>query len=183
MSAPPFFIACITLIIVSFFSDHSRHRSPFILSSLLIVVVGLVMVITIPLHNIPGRYIGLIILLSSTLIPSPITVAWLAGNTPEPGKRTLVLGVNGWGNVGGIIGSEIFLPQYGPDYRWPLRVTLGLVAVSFVGYSICVLAFVFVNRWKRKMLRGMTIEELEEEDSIGDGERYADKKLTFIYGL
>jgi hypothetical protein len=35
----------------------------------------------------------------------PLTVAWLAQNTPSPGKRAIILGFNGWGNLAGVIGS------------------------------------------------------------------------------
>lgn len=29
----------------------------------------------------------------------------------EPGKRSLVLGVNGWGNLAGVIGSQLYRPE------------------------------------------------------------------------
>jgi hypothetical protein len=62
-------------------------------------------------------------------VSAPLTAAWLSGNTPgmqfldhfilkggtniyiEPGKRSLVLGMNGFGNLAGIIGSELFQPS------------------------------------------------------------------------
>lgn len=91
-------------------------------------------------------------------------MTWLAGNTPDPGKRTVVLGINGWGNLAGIIGSEIFLAKYGTTYRVPLGITLRLV-----------------NRWKAGKVAAMTPEEIEEENT-GD-RRYADRKYTFVYGL
>jgi hypothetical protein len=35
---------------------------------------------------------------------------------PEPGKRALVLGVNGFGNLSGVIGSQLFRKSYAPEY-------------------------------------------------------------------
>jgi hypothetical protein len=63
-----------------------------------------------------AKYAGLCILLFGSYVSAPLTVAWLSGNTPEPGKRALVLGVNGFGNLSGVIGSQLFRKSYAPDY-------------------------------------------------------------------
>ena len=95
--------------------------------------------------------------------------------------RTIVLGINGYGNLGGIIGSELFLSRYGPDYHYPLKVTAGLIAVSMLGYAAYGATLVVVNKWKARKLRGMSVEEIQAE-KVGE-KRYADKKWTFVYGF
>jgi hypothetical protein len=147
----------------------------------LIVIVGLILVITLPLNNIHARYGGLVVLLAGTFISAPITVAWLAGNTPEPGKRAVVLGINGWGNLGGIIGSELYLSKYGPDYHFPLKVTAGLIAISWLGYAAYHFELRAANIHKSRKVSQMTRADIEQEDL--DGKRYADRKWTFVYGL
>jgi hypothetical protein len=67
--------------------------------------------------------------------PTPLTMAWLSGNTPEPGKRWLVLGVNGWGNLAGVTGSQLYRSEYAPGYRVHLRVTLGFIVVALLEYA------------------------------------------------
>ncbi|KIX02540.1 uncharacterized protein Z518_08481 [Rhinocladiella mackenziei CBS 650.93] len=181
MTVPPYVIGTIFLLCFAYSSDHFRERTAHILVGLTIVIIGLICTITIPLSNIGGRYGGLVVLLAGTFIAAPITVAWLAGNTPEPGKRTFILGINGWGNLGGIIGSELFLAEYGPDYHYPLRVTVGLIAVAWVGYFCYHYELRFANRWKAQKLATMSPEEVEAENR--DDKRYADKKWTFVYGL
>jgi hypothetical protein len=118
MTVPPYVIGAIFLLCFAWSSDHFRNRLYHILVALSIVMIGLILTITLPLENTGGRYAGLVILLAGTFITSPLTAAWLAGNTPEPGKRTVVIGINGWGNLAGIIGSELFLAKYSPDYRY-----------------------------------------------------------------
>ncbi|KAI9878798.1 MAG: hypothetical protein M1830_010482, partial [Pleopsidium flavum] len=98
-----------------------------------------------------------------------------------PGKRTVILGINGWGNLGGIIGSELYLSKYGPDYHWPLKVTVGLIAASFIGYLAYHFELKAANRYKSKKIAQMTPEEIEDEN-LND-KRYSDKKWTFVYGL
>lgn len=105
----------------------------------------------------------------------------LVSNTPETGKRTFVLGLNGFGNLGGIIGSELFLSRYGPDYHYSLKVTAGLIAASCVGYAAYHFELRFANWYKAKKIANMTPEELEEEHT--NDVRYADRKWTFVYRL
>lgn len=181
MTVPPYVLGTIVLLILAYSSDHFRERTIHILVGLTIVIVGLIVVIVLPLTNIHGRYGGLVVLLAGTFVAAPITVAWLAGNTPEPGKRAVVLGINGFGNLGGIIGTELFKAQYGPTYHYPLKVTVGLIAVSWVGYFCYHFELRFANWYKARKVRGMTPDELEQENLTG--KRYSDRKWTFVYGL
>jgi hypothetical protein len=181
MTVPPYVIGTFLLLCFAFSSDHFRNRLYHILVALVIVMVGLILATTLPLENTGGRYAGLVILLAGTFIASPITAAWLAGNTPEPGKRTVVIGINGWGNLAGIIGSQLFLAEYGPTYHKPLILTLILVVIAFVGYTGYRFALQAANNYKAKKVAQMTPEEIEEENT--NDVRWADRKYTFVYGL
>ncbi len=181
MTVPPYFIGTIVLLVLAYSSDRFHNRVYHILISLSILMVGLIITVTLPLQNIGARYAGLVILLAGTFTVSPITTSWLAGNTPEPGKRTVVIGLNGWGNLAGVIGAEIFLSKYGPTYVYPLKITLAMVAVAFVGFAGNAAVLMFVNKYKARKVAAMQSEEIEEE--IRSDKRYADKKWTFVYGL
>jgi hypothetical protein len=181
MTVPPYVIGTICLLVFAYSSDRLHERTLHILVGLLIVIIGLIIVILLPLSNVHGRYGGLVVLLAGTFIAAPITVAWLSGNTPEPGKRAVVLGINGWGNLGGIIGTQLYLSKYGPDYHYPLKVTAGLIAVSWVGYAAYHFELRAANRYKSRKLKNMTPAEIEAEN-LSD-KRYADRKWTFVYGL
>ncbi|PSN70327.1 MFS general substrate transporter [Corynespora cassiicola Philippines] len=181
MTVPPYVVGAVLLLVFAYSSDHFRERTIHILTGLLLVIIGLILAFSLPLSNSEARYGGIIILLSGTFIAAPITVAWLAGNTPEPGKRAIVLGINGWGNLGGIIGSELFLAKYGPTYVWPLKVTTGLISVAFVGYAAYYFELRIWNRFKAKKIERMTPEQIEDENT--NSIRYSDKKWTFVYGV
>jgi hypothetical protein len=181
MTVPPYVIGTLVLLILAFFSDRFQNRLYPILISLAILMVGLIITITTQLSHIGARYAGLVILLAGTFTVSPICTSWLAGNTPEPGKRTVILGLNGWGNLAGVIGSELFLAKYGPAYIFPLKITLIMIAISFVGFTCNKYALMYANKRKAKKIAGMTAEEIAEE--LTDENRYADKKRTFVYGI
>ena len=145
----------------------------------MISIIGLIVIVTAPSNG--GKYAGLCVFLAGSYVSSPLTVAWLSGNTPEPGKRALVLGVNGFGNLGGVIGSQLFRSEYSPAYRIPFFITLGIVVTAVCGYVSYRFTLAFVNRRKQRVLSGMSQEDIiNERDS---DQRYADKKVTFIYGL
>ena len=144
-----------------------------------ITLIGfiLVCVITAP----TPRYICLCILLFGSYASAPLTIVWLSGNTPAPGKRALVLGFNGWGNLAGVIGSQLFRPSYAPRYLPAFYASLGIIIVAWIGYASYRFTLKVVNRRRAKILAGWTEEQIEMEKT--DDVRYADKKYTFVYGL
>ena len=91
-----------------------------------------------------GKYMALCILLFGSYVPPPLTAAWLSNNTQSPNKRALVLGLNGWGNLAGVVGSWVFRTDGDQDddhgqgnrYGKPLLITLGFVGMAFIGYWV-----------------------------------------------
>jgi len=181
MSVPPYVAGAVVCLIMCRSSDHFRERTGHLLVSLAIVILGLGLAIGLPLENVNARYGGLVILLAGTFVSSPVSSAWLAGNTPEPGKRAIVLALSGWSNFAGIISSEVFQSQYGPTYKFSLTISLILLCVAFCGYVFVNLALRLSNHRKAKFVAKMTPEELQEEN-LSDL-RYGDRKYTFTYGL
>jgi len=179
MSVPPYICGAVGLYLFALSSDHRKERGYHIIGGIVIALLGLI--VTVATHTMHAKYAGLCVLLFGSYVSAPLTVAWLSGNTPEPGKRSLVLGVNGLGNLAGVIGSQLYRKRYAPRYLVPFYATLGFVAAALAGYVGYRFALGKVNRWKRKRLEGMSAEEVEEERS-GE-ERYADRKWTFMYGL
>ena len=99
----------------------------------------------------------------------------------EPGKRSLVLGVNGFGNLAGVIGSQLYRQKYAPKYLVPFYGTLAFVAAALVGYMAYRFTLQAVNKKKLAILAGKSPGEIEQERV--DEARYADRKWTFMYGL
>lgn len=156
-----------------------NERGYHIFVSLVICLVGLIVTVTVSSNG--GKYAGLCVLTFGSYVSAPLTIAWLSGNTPEPGMRALVLGVNGFGNFAGVIGSQLYQSKYSPGYKLPFYATLGFVATALIGYLSYRFSLAAVNKRRHRKLQGMTTEEVEYERS--NDTRYSDKKLTFTYGL
>lgn len=101
--------------------------------------------------------------------------------TAETGKRALVLGVNGFGNLAGVIGGQLYKHRYAPNYRLPFYFTLGFVAIALLGYTSYRFTLQAVNK-KRSDIRASKDPAEIEAERVGDI-RYADRKWTFTYGL
>lgn len=99
LTAPPYLMGGIVLFAFSYWSDKSRQRIVPILWSLGLLMVGLTGVVVLSQAESTLRYLFLCILLSGTFVASPLTIAWFTSNIPEPGKRSIILGVNGWGKT------------------------------------------------------------------------------------
>jgi hypothetical protein len=179
MSVPPFVCGAVGLYLFALSSDHKKERGYHIIAGIAISLLGIIITVTVHSHSV--KYAGLCILLFGSYISAPLTVAWLSGNNPEPGKRSLILGVNGFGNLSGVIGSQLYKKHYAPRYLVPFYATLGFVAASLVGYVAYRVILRAVNIRKVRWMEGTSDEEVESERL--SGERYADAKMTFVYGL
>jgi hypothetical protein len=99
----------------------------------------------------------------------------------DPGKRALVLGVNGFGNLAGVIGSQLFRASYAPRYLVPFYVTLGIIAFSLAAYVAYRFGLRAVNRYRARKIA--TWSEADIENERVNGRRLGDKKYTFVYSL
>lgn len=133
--APPFLLGAMVLAFFVWWSDRRQERLMPILCGLGILLLGLTGAVLLPHGFVTGRYAALCVLMGGSYVASPLTIAWLAGNIPQPGKRAVVLGINGWGNLAGVFSSLIFAPKFAPDYTTPFFVTFALVGVSLAGFA------------------------------------------------
>ncbi|KAL1297033.1 hypothetical protein AAFC00_004624 [Neodothiora populina] len=116
-----------------------------------------------------ARYIALIVLLSGTFIASPLTVAWLTNNIPEPGKRAVVLGINGWGNLAGVFSAMLFSPSYEKEgYVTPFYITTFCVLFAFVGFMAFRTLMVIENSRRERIVISWSDAEVEREARRGD---------------
>ena len=211
LAAPPFGCGAIVLFLFTWWSDRAKQRLKPILWGLGLLLVGLAATVWIPMKSYVLRYFALCLLLSGSFIASPLTVAWLTNNTPEPGKRTILLGINGWGNLSGIFLALLFTPEDRKNgYIRPFVITLVCVLASFAGYVLFWILLVRENKGRQQITAGWDEQEREREDALGDmplpptwasrlwqmlGLQYiaqvlgledirrGDEKMTFRYGL
>jgi hypothetical protein len=170
LTAPPHLCGAVVLYFFARYSDKNRIRLIPVLYGLAIMVTGLTAVVILPTSWAIPRYLALNVLLSGTYVASPLTVAWISGNTPSPGKRALLLGINGWGNLAGVIASMMFRPKYADSgYIVPFWWTLACVSLSAIGFVLFLRRLQAENATRKRTLSGWTEEDVEMERLMGTG--------------
>jgi hypothetical protein len=170
LTAPPHLCGAVTLYFFARYSDKHHVRLQPVLYGLTIMVTGLVIVVLLPASWAISRYLALNVLLSGTYVASPLTVAWISGNTPSPGKRALLLGINGWGNFAGIISALLFRPKYAESgYIVPFWWTLVSVALAAIGYMLFLRRLKVENERRKNTLRKWSEDVVEIERADGRG--------------
>jgi len=169
LTAPPFLCGALSLYAFTAWSDKTHQRTKPILLALALIIAGLALVVLLPTHWPIPRYISLCLLLSGTFVPSPLIVAWLANNTPSPGKRALVLGINGWGNFAGVLSALLFKSTYGPTYAVPFAVTVAAVGVAAAGFAGVWRQLRAENAWREGVVRGWDDDDVAAERAYGKG--------------
>jgi hypothetical protein len=170
LTAPPHLCGAVVLFFFARYSDLHRIRLTPVLYGLAIMVTGLTIVVILPVSWAIPRYLALNILLSGTYVASPLTVAWISGNTPSPGKRALLLGINGWGNLAGVLAAMLYRPSYADSgYIVPFWWTLVSVALSAVGFLFFLRRLRRENATRKRILTGWSEEAVELERLEGRG--------------
>jgi hypothetical protein len=145
---------------------------------MIISIIGFIVLITTP--NALLRYGFVHICMAGAGAGGPIVAAWLTDNTPDRGTRSIVIGLNGYSNVAGVIAGQLYKPMYAPSYNFPLKITMILISMGAGGYVAMRGVYMFLNRKRAGLIEGWTPEQFEEE--WRNSERRGNRKLTFVYG-
>ncbi|CAH0027887.1 unnamed protein product [Clonostachys rhizophaga] len=156
--APPYVMACIMMMIVSWFGDKYKTKAPILITCSTLTIVGLVLMGFTT--SIGSRYFGVFMVAAAANTNLPTIMAYQANNIRGQWKRafcsaTLV----GFGGIGGIAGSLVFRTQDSPLYRPGIYATItcnSLVIIIVASLSI------HFRRCNKKADQGlMIIEGLE----------------------
>ena len=117
----------------------------------------------------------------------PNTISWCANNTEGVYKRGITLGfVIGWGNLNGIVASNIYRAADKPLYRLGHGVVLAYLTLFLLGGSVTThLMLRNENRKRRAGRRDATIEGKSDEeiDLMGDKRSGCSSSVNSLYSL
>lgn len=134
MSVPPFAVATVTVILVLYTSDRTRERALIAVASLAVAVLGFIVVAVSKDNKL--RYVFLTVCSGGVFAPPLLSAALLANMSPNARIRSVVMGVNGFANVGSVVAGQIFQAKYAPDYGVPVIITACLLVFSAVGFLV-----------------------------------------------
>ncbi len=179
LSVPPYACAAVCTVAVGFLADRTRWRGYCNIGTVLIGMVGFILLLASadPGVQYAGTFLGAV-----GIYPTiSNTLSWVANNIEGSLKRAVVLGVVvGWGNLNGVVSSNIYITHERPRYWSGHGVILGYQAVFLLGGSVFMhFALRAENARRRAGLRDNMLDGLTEEEKVIKGENRPD----FMYTL
>ncbi|KAI1272103.1 major facilitator superfamily domain-containing protein [Xylaria sp. FL0933] len=165
---PIYVVAAIICVGAAYATDRLRHRYTFMMCGLAISATGYSLLLGQRYLSVGVKYFALFLVVGGGYLVQPIAIAWLANNVSGHYKRSVAAATQiGFGNVGGIVASNIFLQNDAPLFQTGYGVSLGFLGISAVA---CTVLFFGVRRENRKRDRGERDYRLERDDihNLGD---------------
>jgi len=136
MSAPPYLIACVLVLVAAYVSDKYKCRGYVNAFNFALAIVGFVVLITTETSG--ARYIGTFLAAAGAFPAIAITIAWNSNNIQgSQTKRAVGIALqSSAGSFGGVIGSFVFVEADAPIYRKGHAVMIALNALSFVRITV-----------------------------------------------
>ncbi|KDQ55118.1 hypothetical protein JAAARDRAFT_60080 [Jaapia argillacea MUCL 33604] len=167
MAAPPWIFASIVTLVNAYHADKTGERFFHIAGWWWVVIVGYI--IGVSTMAVPGRYVCMF-LMASGYAGFAITLTWVSNAIPRPpAKRSAAIGlVNGFGNIGNLIGSFIWKANWGPRYHQSMVISISDLVLSS---SLAMLIRWMLKRDNRLLaeqeLKGISTEEKERIAEAG----------------
>ena len=135
LSVPPYAVACIFTILVGYVADRTRQRGLCNIGASVLGIVGFAMLLGGQTARV--RYAGTFLGALGIYPCISNTITWTGNNTEGVYKRGITLGfVIGWGNLNGIVSSNIYRGKDAPRYKPGHRTVLTYLTVCLLGGSI-----------------------------------------------
>ncbi|KAF2685922.1 MFS general substrate transporter [Lentithecium fluviatile CBS 122367] len=167
-SIPIFVVATVTALGAAWITDRMKHRFTFCIFGLCVSSVGYILLLNQDNLSAGVKYFALFLVVPGGYITQPITLVWLANLMSGHYKRSVSSAIQvGFGNIGGIVASNVFLTREAPKYPTGYGVSLGMLWIC--GAS-CTAMFFLVKRENKKREAGHRDHRLEgpHADNLGD---------------
>ncbi|CEL60056.1 putative transporter C1683,12 OS=Schizosaccharomyces pombe (strain 972 / ATCC 24843) GN=SPBC1683.12 PE=3 SV=1 [Rhizoctonia solani AG-1 IB] len=163
LAAPPWILASIICLLNAWHADKTGERFFHIAGWWWVVIVAYI--IALSTMATAGRYVSMF-LMASGYAGFALTLVWVSNAIPRPpAKRAAAIGiVNGFGNIGNLIGSFAWKAQWSPKYHQSMIIGIATLAFSTV------LAFIIRTMLVRAN-RKMDQQDMDALQSEGDVER------------
>ncbi|EMC91471.1 hypothetical protein BAUCODRAFT_80578 [Baudoinia panamericana UAMH 10762] len=177
LTVPPYAAAAVLTITIGWIADKTRQRGLCNICVSLLGIAGFSMLLgsTNPGVKYAGTFLGAL-----GIYPCVAnTISWAANNVEGVYKRGVTLGfVIGWGNLNGIMSSNVYQAKDKPNYRPGHAVVLAYMVLFLLGGSLAT-HFLLIDENKKRIagkrdhwIVGKTEKEIE---MLGD------RRPDFIY--
>lgn len=135
LTVPPYFVAAIMTILMSWIADRTRQRGYCTMATSGTGLIGFIILMS-PVST--GAHYFALYLCAAAIYPCvPLTIAWVANNTNGTFKRGITIGiVIGWSNIQGVIGSNIYLTKWAPKFLPSHGICMAFLGLFLFGGAV-----------------------------------------------
>ncbi|VUC20478.1 unnamed protein product [Clonostachys rosea] len=183
LTVPPYVVGAISAFLSGLLSDKFKWRMPFIVTAQVLVLISFAVLSAKADNiksNIPTCYFA-IFLASVGFYPiNPGGNAWTLSNLAGPTKRAQGIGyMICLGNIGGIIGSYIYIEDEKPTYPTGFGASLGFAGLGVIACLLLEFFFWRINKSRDAMTEAEVRRKYTEEEL----EMMGDRSPFFRYAL
>ncbi|KAF6823705.1 major facilitator superfamily transporter [Colletotrichum plurivorum] len=183
LTIPPYAVGAASAYLFSVFADRYSWRMPFIVGPQVLLVVAFSILFAKSddiKNNIALNYFAVCLACFGMYPILPGVNAWNVANTPSPTKRAISIGfLVCVGNIGGLIGSYIYLDKEAPRYPTGFGTSFAFASAGIV--AAITLEVILKRLNARKKL--MSEDEVRQRYSDEELDRMGEKSPLFKYAL
>ncbi|KAL2823023.1 major facilitator superfamily domain-containing protein [Aspergillus granulosus] len=166
-SAPPYVAAAISAIIFARLSDHFYWRLPFVVIPMLIVIIAYSIIISLK-GELEARmgvaYFAVVLAVVGIYPIQAAAASWNSNNLAPASRRAIGIALmNCVGNIGGILGSFMYLESEKPKYYTGFGISLALGGTGMIVAGLLEWSYKIANRRKAAIAEEARLKYTEEE--------------------
>jgi MFS family permease len=166
-SAPPYVAAAISAIVFARLSDRFYWRMPFVAIPMLICVIAYAVIFSLngALQEKKGvAYFAVVLAVVGIYPIQSAAASWNANNIAPSSRRAIGIALmNCVGNVGGILGSFMYMEKEKPKYQTGFGLSLALAGVGIFVVLLLEWSYKVGNSRKAKLIDDARARYTEEE--------------------
>jgi MFS family permease len=183
MTVPPYVAGAISSIVFAKLSDRFYWRLPFVAIPLSFIFIGYAVVISLDGklgQNIGPAFFAIILTCMGIYPIQPAGSSWAANNIAPTSRRAIGVAFNICvGNIGGVIGSYMYLESEKPKYYTGFGLSLAFGASGFIVSFLLELSYKWGNTKKARLSEDEVRAKYTDEELLDMG----DKSPLFKYTL
>lgn len=155
MTVPPYVAGALSAIFFSKLSDRFYWRMPFVAIPLALVTIAYSIIISFHGHlkeHVGPAFFAVILTCMGIYPIHPATTSWTANNLASSSSRAIGLAFNICiGNIGGIIGSCMYIDSESPEYYTGFGLSLAFGGSGLLVALLLELSYIYGNREKARI--------------------------------
>ncbi|KIW46496.1 uncharacterized protein PV06_02165 [Exophiala oligosperma] len=173
LTIPIYLVGVASTIFFSVLADRHQTRWPFIVGPYSVALLGFVGLLSIPHPKLPGLTYALLFTIPGGVYPPLIgCLSWVGNNIAPTWKRAIGMALLiSIGNLGGAVGSNIFLAKQAPHYWLGYGLALGMIAAAIISTFILRIAYGVLNKKRDQMNEEEIRAKYTEEELLDMGDK------------